>query len=247
MSDSAPQIQNARQFASTHWSVVLRAVDTQSPDSGQALEDLCRAYWYPLYAFVRSGGQGPDEARDLTQEFFSRLLEKKWLKEADPARGKFRTFLLAALKNFLANEWHRIRAQKRGGGRELVALDGLEAEERFALEPRDMATPDALFERRWAMTLIARAQDRLRDEMTRSGGADRFAALEPTLIGDRTDAGYEALAVKFGVAEGGIKSMVRRMRSRFRELMREEIAATLEAGQDIDAELQELLLVLRTP
>jgi RNA polymerase sigma-70 factor (ECF subfamily) len=198
-----------------------------------------------LYAFVRGSGKGPDEAADLTQEFFSRLLEKKWLKEADPARGKVRTFLLAALKNFLTNEWHRERAQKRGGGQELIALDALEAEERFALEPRDMATPDALFERRWAMTLIGRAQDRLRDEMTRSGGADRFAALEPTLIGDRTEVGYEELAARFGMAEGGVKSMVRRLRSRFRELMREEIAATLEEGEDIDAELQELLTALR--
>src|SRR5277367_3907553 len=132
----------ASQFATTHWSVVQRAGDSQSPDSAAALEKLCSAYWYPLYAFVRGSGHGPEEARDLTQEFFARLLEKKWLADVDPQRGRFRTFLLVAMKRFLTNEWHRSQASKRGGGCECIAMDGLEAEERYRLEPRNNATPE---------------------------------------------------------------------------------------------------------
>jgi RNA polymerase sigma-70 factor (ECF subfamily) len=231
-------------FATTHWSVVLCAGDSQTPQSERALEKLCSSYWYPLYAFVRNRGHGPEEARDLTQEFFARLLEKKWLKAADPQRGRFRTFLLSALKHFLANEWDRAQSLKRGGGREYIALDALEAEERFTLEPKDTATPEALYDRRWAMTLLARAQDRLRDEMTAAGQAERFAALEPALAGERIDEGYEALAARFGVAETGVKAMVLRLRRRFRVLLREEISETLDRGQDPEAEMRELLCAL---
>jgi DNA-directed RNA polymerase specialized sigma24 family protein len=232
----------ARRFATTHWSVVLRAGDSQTPHSADALEHLCSVYWYPLYAFVRNSGH--EEARDLTQEFFARLLEKKWLKGVDPERGRFRTFLLASLKHFLANEWNRARTRKRGGGLGLISLDGLEAEERFGLEPKDTATPEALYQRRWAVTLIARAQDRLRDEMTAAGQADRFEALEPTLAGERTNAGYQALATRFGVAETGVKAMVSRLRRRFREMLEEEIAETLDTGQEPESELRELFAAL---
>src|SRR5271165_2509283 len=172
--DESNFLPGARRFATTHWSVVLRAGDGGSPESAAALEKLCRAYWYPLYAFVRSTGQGPEEARDLTQEFFARLLEKGWLTGADPDRGRFRTFLLAALKHFLANEWHRTQTIKRGGGQERIILDELDAEAQFALEPRDGTTPESLYDRRWATTLIARAQDRLRDEMIAGGEGEKF-------------------------------------------------------------------------
>jgi RNA polymerase sigma-70 factor (ECF subfamily) len=234
----------SREFASTHWSLVLQAGDSQAPQSAEALETLCRAYWYPLYVYVRCSGRGPDEARDLTQEFFARLLEKKWLRDADPNRGRFRTFLLTALKHFLANEWHRTQTYRRGGGHECIALDALAAEERFALEPRDTATPDALYERRWATTLIGRAQDRLRDEMAAAGDGEQFAALEPTLAGERTDQGYRELATRFGVTESTVKSWVLRLRRRFRMLLLAEIAQTLGEDQDPEAELRELLTAL---
>jgi RNA polymerase sigma factor (sigma-70 family) len=233
-----------RQFASTHWSVVLQARESQAPESEKALENLCAAYWYPLYLYVRSRGHRPEEACDLTQEFFARLLQKKWLREADPARGRFRTFLLTAMMHFLANEWHQARAVKRGGGRECIPLDVLEAEERFALEPRDNATPAALYDRRWALTLIGRAQDRLRDEQAAAGESARFAVLEPTLAGERTSAGYRELAIRFAVSEGTVKSWVSRLRSRFRALLLDEISQTVGEDQDATSELNELFAAL---
>src|SRR5277367_5991563 len=199
-------------FATTHWSVVLRASDSRNPESAEALEKLCRAYWYPLYAFVRGTGQGPEEARDLTQEFFARFLEKKWLNDADPQRGRFRTFMLAALKNFLANEWHRSQTLKRGGGMERIGWDQLDAEDRFKLEPQDCATPESLFDRRWALTLIGRVQDRLRNEMVAAGEGEKFDALEPTLAGDRVERGYAVLAERFRTSETAVKSTVFRLR-----------------------------------
>jgi RNA polymerase sigma factor (sigma-70 family) len=210
------------------------------------LETLCRAYWYPLYVYVRSSGRGPDEARDLTQEFFARLLEKKWLREADPGRGRFRSFLLTAMMHFLASEWHRSQTIKRGGGREWIALDALEAEERFALEPRELVTPEVLYERRWALTLISRAQDRLRDEMAAAGENERFAALEPALGGERTAEGYRQMAERLKVSENTVKSWVLRLRRRSRALLLDEISQTLSDGQDPETELRELLAVLGT-
>jgi len=220
---------------------VLRAGDSRAPRSFEALEQLCAAYWYPLYVYVRCRGRQPEEAHDLTQEFFARLLEKKWLREADPNRGRFRTFLLTAMMHFLANEWHRAQTAKRGAGQEWIPLDGLEAEQRFALEPRAPSTPDALYDRRWALTLIARAQDRLRDEQVAAGEGERFVALEPTLAGDRTELGYGGLAARFGVTESTVKSWALRLRRRFRALLLEEISQTLDEGQDPEAELRELL------
>ena len=232
------------QFATTHWSVVQRAGDSRSPESADALEKLCSAYWYPLYAFVRGSGHGPEEARDLTQDFFAMLLEKKWISDADPQRGRFRTFLLVALKRFLTNEWHRSQATKRGGGCEWIAMDGFEAEERFGLEPRDNATPEVLFQRSWATTLIARAQNRLRGEMVAAGEGERFDALEPALAGEHTEVGYRELAVRFGVTESTVKSWVLRLRRRFRASLLNEISQTLAEGQDPEAELPELMAAL---
>jgi RNA polymerase sigma-70 factor (ECF subfamily) len=231
-------------FVTTHWTKVLRAGGASSPDATAALEDLCRAYWYPLFAFIRAGGKSHEDAVDLTQEFFAQLLQKKWLADADPARGRFRSFLLAAMKHFLANQWHHSQRLKRGGGREIIALDALEAEERFALEPRDPITPDALFERRWALTVIQRAQARLAAEAEATGVAEKFRALEPALTGERTDAGYESLAVRFSATVNTVKSWVLRLRRRFREILREEVATTLGPDEDVDEELRQLLAVV---
>ena len=233
-----------REFRTTRWGLVLAAGDTQAPGHRGALDQLCSAYWYPLYAFVRRSGHGPEDAGDLTQEFFARLLEKKWLTEADPARGRFRSFLLAALKHFLANEWNRSRCLKRGGGREFIALDASSAEERYALEPLDLATPELLYDRRWALTLLARTQTRLRAAMHAEGQAERFAALEPTLVGEKTALPYEELAARFGVTETAMKSMVLRLRKRFRETLREEVAQTIGEAKDVDAELAHLFTIL---
>ena len=231
-------------FVTTRWSVVIQAGGKSTPDSFKALESLCQAYWYPLYAFVRASGNSADDAVDLTQEFFARLLARKWLAEADRSRGRFRTFLLAAMKHFLANEWHRAQREKRGGGKELIALDALEAEERFALEPRDNLTPDALYERDWALTMLQRAQQRLADESAATGGAEKYEALAPALTGDRTEATYETLATSFDTTLSTVKSWVLRMRRRFRDILREEVTETLSPGEDVDDELRRLLVVV---
>lgn len=231
-------------FATTRWSVVLLARHGEAPGAERALAHLCEGYWYPLYAFVRRSGVAPEDARDLTQEFFARLLGKKWLADADPARGRFRSFLLAALKHFLANEWHRAQRLKRGGGREFIALDAATAEERYAMEPPDLATPELLYDRRWALTLLARTQESLRREMHESGQGERFTALEPTLVGERTALPYEALAARFGVTETAVKSMVLRLRKRFRTLLREEVAQTIGEARDVDAEIAHLFAIL---
>jgi len=231
-------------FCSTRWSVVLKAGNVAAPDAQAALTHLCQQYWPPLYASVRRSGHTPEDACDLTQEFFARLLEKQWLAQANPERGRFRSFLIASLKHFLANEWNRAQCLKRGGGRDLVPLDAATAEERYALEPRDVVTPEVLYERRWAMTLIAQAQDRLRAEAVATGDRERFDLLEPTLVGERTDLGYAALATRFGVTETAVKSMVLRLRRRFRALLREEVAQTVGNEADVDQELQHLFTAI---
>ena len=234
----------SERFDTTLWSMVRRAGDSRATRSDEALEKLCSAYWYPLYVYVRRRGKDPEEALDLTQEFFARLLEKKWLRDANPALGRFRTFLLTAVEHFLANEWKKSQTIKRGSGRVNKSFDAHEAEERFAQEPQENATPDALFDRRWALTLIGRAQDRLRDEEVVAGDGARFTALEPTLAGEHTEEGYRELADRFGVAENTVKSWVYRLRKRFRSLLIEEIAQTMEEGQDPNAELSELFAAL---
>ena len=169
-----PSPEGAREFRTTHWSAVLLARRGDTVRAEPALAELCRGYWYPLYAYVRRLGRTAEDAQDLTQEFFARLLEKNWLAEADPARGRFRSFLLAALKHFLANEWNHANRLKRGGGREFIPLDAATAEELYVLEPSDLASPELLYDRRWALTVLARAQNRLRDEMTTASQRERF-------------------------------------------------------------------------
>jgi RNA polymerase sigma-70 factor (ECF subfamily) len=222
--------------------VVLAAQDKSSPDSAAALETLCHAYWYPLYAYVRGSGHSPPDAQDLTQEFFARLLARDWLRVVLPEKGRFRTFLLVTMKRFLTNEWHRHMAQKRGGGKQPLALDTAEAEHRFATEP--LLAPDKLYERRWAMTLLDESLERLQREFARTGRAQEFDSLKEWLTAKRDGIPYRQIAAALGTTEGAARVAVHRMRKRFRALFRQTIAETVDANDDIDAEMRYLVAVL---
>ncbi len=231
-------------FVTTRWSVVLTAGHSDTAHALVALEKLCRAYWYPLYAYVRRRGQSPEDAKDLTQEFFARLLERNWVGRADQQKGRFRSFLLSAMNHFLADEWDKARAQKRGGGRTPIPLQFDTAETRYGHEPVDNVTPEHSYERRWALTVLDEVLPRLRSEYEQAGRAEFFAALHPCLVGDRTAQPYAELAVKLGVSEGAVKSVVHRLRQRYRELLRDEIAQTVAGPSEVDEELRHLFVVL---
>jgi RNA polymerase sigma-70 factor (ECF subfamily) len=229
-----------RDFASTHWSVVLAAAGEHSPQSAAALEKLCRAYWYPLYSFTRRQGHGPQEAADLTQDFFSHLLATNALATVHPRKGKFRSFLLACLKNLIANEWNRARCQKRGGGAPLFSLDEEAAEGRYQLEPVDGLTPEKIFERRWAETLLGRALERLRQECNGAEKTRRFDEVKVFLLGERGEHSFPDVAARLGLSLSAVKALVHRLRSRFRELIRDEIAQTVGRPEDVDQEIRDL-------
>jgi RNA polymerase sigma factor (sigma-70 family) len=235
-----------RRFATTRWSQVIAAGRAQTTASRDALAGLCEAYWYPLYAYVRRWGHDPDEAQDLTQEFFARLLEKHYLRDADPSRGRFRSFLLASLKHFLSNERDKAAAVKRGGRTSIVALEIETAEGMYQLEPPDADTPERVFERRWALMLLERTLARLRDEFTAGGRRDFFARLEGYLTGERETVPYAQLADELGMTEGAIKVAVHRLRKRFGALLREEIGDTVSDPGQIDDEVRELFKILTT-
>ncbi|OYW31452.1 MAG: RNA polymerase subunit sigma-24 [Chthoniobacter sp. 12-60-6] len=211
-------------------------------DSKQAMETLCRTYWYPLYAYVRRDGHAAHDAQDLTQEFFARLVEKDWLRAAGPEHGRFRTFLLVAMKRFLINEWRKNSSQKRGGNITHVPLDAEDAERRFASEP-DLA-PDAIFERRWAMTLLEQTLATLEAEFVTADKAGDFQALKHSLTLSRGSISYPELAAKTGCSEGAARVAVHRLRRRFRELFRDNIAATLAQGEDVEMEMKHVVAVL---
>ncbi len=234
----------AAQFTLTHWSVVLSAGRSQSSHAQDALEQLCRSYWHPIYAFVRRQGHSPADAQDLTQEFFARLLQKHYLAGVDPAKGRFRSFLLAALKHFLANEWDKARAQKRGGRQILLPIDGQSAETSYRVEPVDRLTPEKIFERRWALTLLDRVLARLRQEYEGAGKKESFEQLKSTLTGDRRSVPYAEIARRLSSTEGAIKVAVHRLRQRYRELLREEIAHTVATPGEVEAEIQALFAAL---
>jgi RNA polymerase sigma factor (sigma-70 family) len=231
-------------FATTHWSVIRRAADGESAQARAALESLCRIYWPAIYAHARRLGNGPEEARDLTQGFFCRLLEKNWLEEADCERGKFRTFLLAALKHFLGNEWRRAQAQKRGGGQILVSLEALAAEEGHAWEPADTQTPDQMFDHRWALAVLERAMARLEEECRLSGKARQFTALKSFLGGGSESETYAAAAAQLGTTEAAVKMAASRLRQRFRTLLRTVIADTVNSESEIEEELRYFAVAL---
>lgn len=228
-----------RHFATTHWSIVLRAGDSQASQRSVALETLCAAYWHPLYAFVRGNGYGPEESRDLTQEFFARLLEREWLKEADPQRGKFRTFLLAALKHFLANEWKAANRQKRGGNATFLSMEELGAAEQYVPEFTDAMPPDRLYDRRWAEQVLARVIERLRQEWTDAGQSVRYEVLRTFLVEDDGPS-YAELGAELGLSESGVASAIHRLRRRYGELFRAEIAETVGEEAEVEEEIRYL-------
>jgi RNA polymerase sigma-70 factor (ECF subfamily) len=228
-------------FPTTLWTVVLHAGRDETAHARAALAQLCQRYWYPLYSFVRHRGHLPHDAQDLTQAFFTQLLEKRGLGRVDPEQGRFRTFLLAALKNFLANDWDRSQARKRGGGQTIVSLEQEVGESRFRLEPSHDWTPERHFERQWAVTLLDQVLTTLREEYHAEGRGDLFEELKAVLTG-RAGA-YAEMAARLGRSEGSIKVAVHRLRRRYRELIRARVAETVEAG-DVDDELQHLMAVL---
>lgn len=227
-------------FATTHWSVVLAAGEAASPQADVALGELCRAYWFPLYAYVRRCGETPEDAKDLTQEFFARLLEKNWLSAVSRERGRFRWFLLASLKHFLSNQWDRARTQKRGGGWHPISLDELEPEVRYSLGPTDNLTADKAYDRTWALTLLGQTRARLRQEFNEAGKGERFEVLEQFLPGESASATYAEIATRLGVAEGTVKSDVSRLRRRYGEVLREELIQTLGSVTDLEDEMHHL-------
>src|SRR6266850_4915050 len=215
---------SAREFSTTHWSVVVAAGrDSASPGADAALAELCRIYWYPLYAFVRRKGHNPHDAQDLTQAFFARLLEKNYVAQADRERGRFRTYLLAALTHFLADEWDKARRLKRGGGREIISFDAASAEERYRLEPVDQLDAAKLYERRWVTTLFDQVLARLEQEFRDSNKGELFDGLKSSLLAEEGGSSYAELGARLGLKEDAVKQAVRRMRRRYRELFREEI------------------------
>ncbi len=231
-------------FVTTHWSVVLTAGRTDTASARDALAKLCQSYWYPLYSYVRRRGHSPQDAEDLTQEFFARFLEQNWVERADREKGRFRTFLLSAMSYFLSNEWDKARAQKRGGGVPLLPLEFDVAETRYSREPADNTTPEQHFERRWVLALLEQVLNRLRAEYEQDGKGDLFAALNPCLVGDRGSQPYAELGAKLGMGEGAVKSAAHRLRQRYRQLLREEIANTVASPGEVDGELRHLFAVL---
>ena len=240
-SDHESVAHNAAPFATTHWSVVLAAGHGSPPHAARALEKLCQAYWYPLYAYVRRRGHGVEDAQDLTQEFFALLLRKGHFALPNPARGKFRTFLLSALNHFLVNEWKRSHAMKRGGGCTTVSWDWQEAERRYAAELASALTPEQLFEKRWAITLLERVLASLREECRASGRGERFEALKDSLWGEKTEVSYANLGERWGITEGAVKGVAHRLRRRYRELLQVEIAQTVASPDEIEQEVRDLI------
>lgn len=241
---ATPAPAEAGQFRTTRWSMVLRAADTADASSREALERLCEAYWPVIHSFIRRRGYPADVAPDLTQGFFARLLEKEWLRSVDANKGRFRTFLLTAVSRFLANEQERNRAEKRGGGQVLLSFDAGEAEAGWAETPPSHRTPEEEFDRRWAETLLERVLKRLREEFDGGGRSGRFEELKSFLTEDRGARSYAEVAVRLGVSESAVKSGIFRLRQRYGELVREEIAETVESPAEVEAEIRYLVATL---
>lgn len=234
----------SRRFDTTHWSVVTLAGKTQSPESRLALEKLCHSYWPPLYAFIRRQGFPDIEAEDLTQEFFASLLRRNEFEGVDPRKGKFRTFLLSALTHFLSNQRDRARAAKRGGGQPLLSLDELREEQKRYLEPAHDLSPDKLFDQRWAMTVLEQALGQLRREMDGEGKSAVFHELKAFLTDDADPGDYQAVATKLGATNQSVAVMVHRLRKRYRELVRAEVAHTVCNPIEVEDELRHLASAL---
>jgi RNA polymerase sigma-70 factor (ECF subfamily) len=231
-------------FPSTHWSVVLAAGQSSSPAVRASLEELCRAYWYPLYVYVRRRGYSPEDAQDLTQSFFERLLERDLLADLRPAATRFRSFLLHTMKNLLASEWTHAHARKRGGPNKILSLEELNPEALYARETVDTDTPDAAFDRRWASAVLQQALDRLREEQVAAGKRVLFDSLADTLTGAAPSQPYRELALKLGLTEAAVKMTIHRLRQRYGELLRLGVAQTVVTPAEIDQELRYLLEAL---
>jgi len=239
-----PSAKGSGLFTTTHWSVVLAAGQPDAPQAGEALEKLCRTYWYPLYAFVRRQGHNTHDAEDLLQTFLARFLEKNFLMDVDRSKGRFRSFLLAALKHFLANEWDKVNAQKRGGQVQFLSLEHEAAESRYWEEPASGLTPETLYEQRWACVLLERVMRRLAEDFAAAGKGELFEALKAFLVGESHSETYAELASKFGVSEAALKMKVQRMRHRYQRLLREEIAHTVASPEEVEDEIRYLFRVL---
>jgi RNA polymerase sigma factor (sigma-70 family) len=231
-------------FATTHWSVILEAGDKQSPESREALASLCAAYWQPLYAYARRIGNSAEQAQDLTQGFFMRLLEKDLLRVADPSRGRFRSFLLASFRHFLTNEYDRAVAQKRGGGRPALSFDFRTVDDRDRLEPVHSLTAEKLYERRWALALLEQSLSRLRAEHSAKGKEALFDALKVFLTGEKAADSHEHLAARLGMTTAAVAVTIHRLRQHYRDVLREEIARTVNDPAEIDSEIQDLFTAL---
>jgi RNA polymerase sigma factor (sigma-70 family) len=224
---------------------VVAAGQNSALGSQEALETLCRTYWFPLYAFARRQGNNPEDAQDLTQKFFSHLLAKNYIAKADPHRGKFRTFMLHSLRNFLVNEWKREGRLKRGGGAEFLSIDTNIAEHRYAAEVPEQSDADSEYERRWAVTLVEQVLTALRQEFSTENKARVFEELKGFIWGDKNTASYAEIAGRLNLSEGNLKVAVHRLRQRFRDLLRAEVANTVARPEDIDGELRHLISVLK--
>lgn len=231
-------------LSTTQWSIILAAGESQTTLSREALSLLCQKYWYPLYVYARRRGHDEDSARDVTQSFFTRLLEKKSIKVAARERGRFRSFLVVSFRNFLTNEWDRERAAKRGGGKPPLSLDLCDAEGRYLREPVDPRTPEEAFDRRWALEQLDRVLELMEREIQESGGAERFEMLKDFLLGEFSDQTYAEAGERLGMKEGAVKVAVHRMRRRFGLLLRAEIARTVSDEREIDGEIRYLISAL---
>ncbi|MEW4527219.1 sigma factor [Maioricimonas sp. JC845] len=241
----SPAMKAPARFATTRWSLVVAAGDGSSAESERALEELCRTYWYPLYAYARRCSASRDDAADLTQEFFARLLEKEYLQAADRQKGRFRSFLLTVFKRFLSKERERAAALKRGGDRRRYSFDVEAGERRYLHEPAGNVTPEALYERRWALTLLERVMELLRDDYAFRGRLEFFETCKPFLTGADDAATYADVAPRLDMTDSALRVAVHRMRERYRTILRNEISQTISDGDSVEDELNDLRAALR--
>jgi len=231
-------------FATTRWNVVLQATEPGAPRGAEALDELCRAYWKPLYAYIRRCGYSPHDSEDLTQGFLARLLENHGLRTVAPVKGKFRSFLLASLKNYLANEWDRAQTQKRGCGQALMDLNDPIVEQSYALEPANELTPERIYDRHWAFTVLGQVKESLCEEYALALKSERFVYLVGFLPGERSVYSRASAARELGMTEGAFKVEVHRLRQRYGKLLREEVARTVSRPEEIDEELRHLIAIV---
>lgn len=233
-----------QRFGTTRWSIIVAAQSGQEAEAQRAMSALCEQYWFPLYSYVRRRGYPEHEAQDLTQEFFSRFIEKHYIRQVDRERGRFRSFLLGCMKHFLADEWDKSQAQKRGGGQTKLSLDFERAESLLAEVSAGQLTPDELYDRHWAQTLLARALRRVEEDYRDAGKGDQFAVLKPALVAGKLEESYKVTADQLGMSEGALKVAVHRLRKRYGELLQDEVAQTVHDTAEAETELKYLLSTL---